>query len=405
MNLFPIESNSIIRIFRYIEWTLLCGYFLIYFLTYFLTHNLPGIYAAQPFNTFVVITCLGLCFLSSFVLPVARPTWQKIVYIFGELMLVTFVNTMGLSWDVLVYLVLAKSCFILKHKYIIMTTILIGIVWNLGTFIGIVKKIEFQRLHMPELMARLSDTNSIIIVNFINHSISYLATSIFVILFSFVLIAEQKSRQRAEVLAKEVETLAANLERTRIARDIHDSLGHTLTTLDVQLELAQKLRQRDSIKAFQALDTAKILASQCLQDVRLSIQTIRQSNFNLNEALNTLVEQVKQNQRFTIQVELNLPQLPLQTSHQLYCIVQEAFTNIQKYAQADCVKLHGWSNNESITIKIIDNGKGFDLKLLHSGFGLRGMHERVQLLGGKLQIETNLGVGTKIQVMIPRVES
>ena len=103
------------------------------------------------------------------------------------------------------------------------------------------------------------------------------------LLLSFAVIAERKSRQKAEFLAKEVEALAATLERTRIARDIHDSLGHTLTTLDIQLEVAQTLRQRAPEQALQALDTAKLLASQCLADVRRAVQTMRQTNFNLNQ--------------------------------------------------------------------------------------------------------------------------
>lgn len=400
MNLSLIESKSIIRTFRYIEWTLLFSCFVLYL---FNNIKIPGLYAAQQLNFFIMLASLTLCFFCSLIFPINRPTWQRLVYIFLEIILVIIVNEMVFNYPMLIYFVLCKSCFLFKQNYVIITAISTGIIWNLVIALTIHRRLEFERLHIAESIARLYDTNSILILNFINISASYLATSIFVILFSFVVIAEQKSRRKAEMLAKEVKILAATLERTRIARDIHDSLGHTLTTLDVQLELAQKLHQRNSTQALQALDTAKLLASQCLQEVRRAVQTMRQSDFNLNEALNTLVEQVKQNQKFIIQVELNLPQLPLQTSHQLYCIVQEGLTNIQKHAQADCVKLRSWSNAESITIEIIDNGRGFNLELPHSGFGLRGMHERVQMLGGKLYIETRFGQGTKIQVTIPRI--
>jgi signal transduction histidine kinase len=92
----------------------------------------------------------------------------------------------------------------------------------------------------------------------------YLAGSVFVIAFTFVVLAERKSRQQAEMLAKQVETLAASLERTRIARDIHDSLGHTLTDLDIQLEVVQALRHADLNQSFQAIDNAKLLSKQCI---------------------------------------------------------------------------------------------------------------------------------------------
>jgi signal transduction histidine kinase len=217
-----------------------------------------------------------------------------------------------------------------------------------------------------------------------------------------VILAERKSRQRAEVLAQEVETLAARLERTRIAREIHDSLGHTLTTLDVQLEVAQKLRQRDPEQALQAVDTAKKLASQCLEDVRAALSTIRNNDFNLQQALYELIAQVKQHQTLDIVVELHLPTLPLQTSHQLYCIVQEGLMNVQKHAQAKTVWLRGWMADESLTLELEDDGQGFDPGQSRSGFGLRGIEERVQLLGGKLKVSTVAAQGTQIQVTIPR---
>jgi signal transduction histidine kinase len=111
-----------------------------------------------------------------------------------------------------------------------------------------------------------------------------------------MMIAEHKSRERAETLAEQVETLAATLERTRIARDIHDSLGHTLTNLDIQLQVALKLHDRDSNKALQSLEHAKQLSSQCIDDVSRVLQTMRQPDFDLNQALETLVEQLRQAQ-------------------------------------------------------------------------------------------------------------
>jgi signal transduction histidine kinase len=226
--------------------------------------------------------------------------------------------------------------------------------------------------------------------------------SLFVILMGFVMVSEQKSRKRAEALAVEVETLAATLERTRIARDIHDSLGHTLTSLDVQLELAQKLCRRDPSKAVETIDTAKLLASQCLQDTRQAVQTMRQSPFDLNNALSTLVSQIQPNQQFEIQTQLNLPPLPLQTSRQLYCIVQEGLTNIQRHAQATRIQIQGKGTEAGIQIKLIDNGCGFDHLDRPTGFGLRGMQERVQMLGGNLKIDSSPNQGTEIEVWVPR---
>ena len=123
----------------------------------------------------------------------------------------------------------------------------------------------------------------------INSTGMYIASSLLVILLCLTVLAERKSRQQAAALSAEVETLAADLERTRIARDIHDSLGHTLTTLDVQLEVAQTLYSQDPERAFQAINQAKSLSGQSLEEVRRALSTMRNGVFNLSTALKSLV--------------------------------------------------------------------------------------------------------------------
>ncbi|MEB3294940.1 MAG: sensor histidine kinase [Synechococcales bacterium] len=245
------------------------------------------------------------------------------------------------------------------------------------------------------------DSRQIFISSVLNYTGGYIIATVFVLLFSHAMIAERKSRQRAESLSQEVETLAAALERTRIAQEIHDSLGHTLTTLDVQLEVAQKLRQRDPDCALQALDTAKQLASQSLQDVRHALHTLRSSTVNLNEAVLSLVEQVRQTRDLTIHTDLNLPHLPLQVSHQLYCVVKEALMNVQKHSQATQVMMNSIFEEDSLLLSLSDNGIGFDPNQPYSRFGLRGMQERVEMLGGSFKISSTIGQGTLIQAHIP----
>ncbi|WP_198287581.1 sensor histidine kinase [Rivularia sp. PCC 7116] len=229
----------------------------------------------------------------------------------------------------------------------------------------------------------------------------YFISCVFVIMFCYLAIAEQKSRKKAEKLTQEVEALASKLERHRIARDIHDSLGHTLTTLDVQLELANTLAKRQPENALQALDTCKQLSSQCLVEVRRAVRTMRFATFNLNEALQTLVEQVRKNRSLDICMEIKLPNLPLQTAQQLYCITKEGLTNIQKHADASKVTLRGETKFNNIVLEIVDNGKGFNPDSPQAGFGLKGMQERVDVLAGEMIIKSGNTKGTCIQVLIP----
>jgi signal transduction histidine kinase len=217
----------------------------------------------------------------------------------------------------------------------------------------------------------------------------------------FVIVSERRSRQKAIALAQEIDSLSAALERSRIARNIHDSLGHTLTTLDIQLELAQRLYDRDPDKAKSALDNAKDLADRSLFDVRRSVQTMRSETFNLDEAITSLVAQIEQNPNLAIELDINLPKLPSSTSYQLYCLLQEGLTNIQKHAQASLISIRGQPTSEGIILEIKDNGRGFNPNLVLSGYGLQGMKERVDNLEGDLKINSAIDQGTRIQVTIP----
>ena len=185
-----------------------------------------------------------------------------------------------------------------------------------------------------------------------------LANCVFVLLLGNVWVEEQKSRQKAERLTKQVETLATDLERNRIARDIHDTLGHSLTSLDVQIELAQRLQATEPARAQQAIDLAKKLSSQALDNVRQALGTMKRSNFDLTEAIVALAEQ---NHPFQIFVDVSFPQLSLQSSYQLYCIIQESITNIQKHAQAERVTIT--SREDEYICQSLQNGAlGYILK-------------------------------------------
>jgi signal transduction histidine kinase len=221
-------------------------------------------------------------------------------------------------------------------------------------------------------------------------------------LFSYAIIAEQKSRQKAQVLAQQVETLAASLERTRIARDIHDSLGHSLTGLQIQLTVAQKFRQRNLDKSFTAVDTAKALTDQCIEDIKRSLKTIRDSHFDLDRALQDLLNRYQQNKYLKIESLISLPKLSLPVSHNVYCLLKEALINIEKHSQATFIRLNLQGMETEIILEIEDNGIGFDAQQFHSGYGIKGMKERVQLHNGKITIDSVGDRGTKIYIAIPR---
>jgi signal transduction histidine kinase len=392
-----IAIPSIGKTVRYIEWIAIATSAIAILVNGILLDDkshLPRVFS----DLVVLILVLCLAPLSS-IFPIDRPVWQRRIYILLELVLILPTRLSEVNLELILFLIFAKASLLLKRKDVIIIVILAGIVWL---------SIPIWLLTLPEVIEFInsqspSPTNfqTLIFQYIINDFSTYLAASTFVILFSFVIVSERRSKEKAIALAQEIDYLSTALERSRIARNIHDSLGHTLTTLDIQLELAQRLFDRNPDKAKHAIDNAKNLADKSLSDVRQSVQTMRLENFNLDEAIITLITQIKEHQNLAINIDLNLPKLPSQIGYQFYCIVQEGLTNIQKHAGASLISIRGQLTSEGIILEIEDNGRGFNPNRVHSGYGLLGMKERVDSLGGILKIKSAINRGTCIQVTIP----
>jgi signal transduction histidine kinase len=333
------------------------------------------------------------------ILPMDRSLWQRRIYVLLAIVILSISNYFEVSTYSLNLVFFLKGCFLLPRSEVILI-VAIALILDITSFSIRASEI-FDQIRHRDLNAYLSVPR--VITNII---MSYIANCTFVLLLGNVWVEEYKSRQRAERLTQQVETLATDLERNRIARDIHDTLGHSLTSLDVQIELAQRLQATEPERAQQSIDLAKKLSSQALDNVRQALGTMKRSNFDLSEAIVTLSEQ---NQPFQIDVDVKFPILSLQSSYQLYCIVQESLTNIQKHAQADRVTIVGSMISNGTILEICDNGKGFNLVGVasalpnrpHAGFGLRNMKERVQCLGGNFNLDSEIDRGTQIKIFIP----
>lgn len=360
-------------------------------------------------DEYVLFSIAGILAILSTIFPINRPVWQRRTYIFVEIFCLLVSRAFSeYGLNLFLYVVFVKSSFLLSRRDVIYTTIVTGIAWQICYVWQLTH--EFS-VPVEELRAtfeeRLAIPRHLVILDtIVNSSIVYIAASLLVILLCLTVISERKSRQEAANLSREVEVLAADLERTRIARDIHDSLGHTLTTLDIQLEVAETLREENPEHSQLALTRAKRLSRQSLQEVRRAVSTMRDGNFNLSSALTSLATQIEQthsSRAHSLKIETNikLPSLPLQISQQLFLIVKEGLTNIQKHSQASVVELWAQSASEGITLGLSDNGIGFALGASHTGFGLRSMQERVQLLNGKMTVHSAVGKGTLIQITIP----
>ena len=205
--------------------------------------------------------------------------------------------------------------------------------------------------------------------------------------------------------AAQVKQLATAQERSRIAREIHDSLGHSLTALNIQLEGAIKLSQRDPQKAHTLLVESKRLGSVALKDVRQSVTALRDDappQESLYDQLNALVETLKASTGITPNINIQLLKpLSEAANIMLYRIAQEGITNIVKHANATAVELSLMADESGFRLLLRDNGRGFDLTQTSTGFGLQGMRERAQTIGGQLTLNSRPGEGCELRLTIP----
>jgi signal transduction histidine kinase len=220
-------------------------------------------------------------------------------------------------------------------------------------------------------------------------------------------LAEVHTRLRE--YSTQVEELSVMRERNRIAREIHDTLGHSLTLLSVQLETATQLEARGDPRLHEELRQARQVAKACLTDVRHSVNALRpdDSSAGTFEAqlrkLVAICEAASPEARITLDLEEATHPLPPDLCQTLYRCVQEALTNIRKHAHATKVLLRLSTSEERVELTVLDNGEGGES--LHvprtPGFGLRGMRERVSLLDGWLRAGPEPGHGWRVEVMLP----
>lgn len=216
------------------------------------------------------------------------------------------------------------------------------------------------------------------------------------------------AHKQLQQYAQQEKDLATSQERNRIARNLHDSLGHALTALNMQLQAAVELWKQDrtSERVEPFLEESQRLGITAMREVRQSVSLLReedQSEKPLADAIADLVETFREGTGIPtkLRVQVNSP-VPASISYTLYRVVQEALTNIYKHAQAMAVEVELATRANSVQVKVVDDGCGFHRNgSSKSSFGLKGMQERVAALGGKLDVATEPGGGCRVVVEVP----
>jgi signal transduction histidine kinase len=219
-------------------------------------------------------------------------------------------------------------------------------------------------------------------------------------------------RRRAEALYHTARELAVTEERNRLAREIHDSVAHYLTVVNVQLEAAEKLAGDQPERAFGLVRRARRLTLESLQEVRRSVAALRAASLeelSLPRALRKLAAEFGANTGIAVEVDVALPddaRVAPEAALALYRAAQEGLTNVQRHAHASAIRLSLARENGHLAMAVQDDGVGppADGTPEHGGFGLLGLRERVELLGGQASFEPAEPRGARLTVVLPAAE-
>ncbi|WP_373539429.1 sensor histidine kinase [Chamaesiphon sp.] len=400
MNSSPVQSRSSpIQLLLLLEWVLLAIAAIVQIL----------VTISNPDLGLPLLNMLGLILFAAIRWCLPDRWSHKLLYTaaeFGLLLLLTFVG--DFPSPSLLYVVLTmRNCILLAGQ-----DVLEGKVRSTITLLALVICLLSQtyRLWSGRLLVHVSPSQ--IGSVWIGFSIVLGLVFLFLHLLVDAILAERKGQEQLAAAnmrlceyALRVEELATAQERNRIARDIHDSLGHSLTVFNIHIGAVLRLLHKDPLEAEALLLEVKDLGSQALQEVRQSVTLLRAEPLkgrSLDAAIGSLATEFQRttgiNPTFTYRIAQSLS---AELNYTLYRLVQESLTNIYKHAAATQVSIEIEQIETKIQAIVRDNGKGFALYCNPAGFGLQGMRERTLAVGGILNIQTALTGGCQIQAIFP----
>ncbi len=231
-----------------------------------------------------------------------------------------------------------------------------------------------------------------------------------------------EAHQRLADTAAQEQELAVLRERNRLAREMHDTLGHALVLVTVKLEIAQRLRERDPERSNHELAATQQIVRESMNELRASIANLRSPTLEhepVCHALSRLMGEMAQRTGIHVTYDLqpDIADFPAQVEETLWKVGQEAIANIEKHAQASNALLRMSRHEETLHMSLEDDGVGLPHeRSQHEAngqtaytspaghYGLNGMTERIAHIGGSLSLKPGAERGTVVEVVLPLVE-
>jgi signal transduction histidine kinase len=293
--------------------------------------------------------------------------------------------------------------FILTSHMILTFSIKYGLIFTGINYLSFVL-IEYIKLGYP----RIQDV--------LPQMLNYLLNFAFVFGFSFVAKLQILQREKLEKTKKELERAYEKLqesydtkeqllierERNKIAGEIHDTVGHTLTTVIIELEASKRLMKKDMDRALEKLELAQEQVRKGLNDIRKSVRTLKDGGEALEfvPSVVSLIKDTEKHSGITIDYTIDmLNELNKDIQRVLLRALQEGLTNGMRHGQSSQFKLCITEKDNNIIFTLSDNGCGAEV--VDYGFGLSNMKHRVEQLNGNLTVSLQKNTGCKINIEIP----
>ncbi|GAB1469538.1 hypothetical protein MASR2M66_04140 [Chloroflexota bacterium] len=284
-------------------------------------------------------------------------------------------------------------------------------------------KYRFSRVVFFSFAVTIFELGLIAINPFKNRSVtvySFIAivrTISFIAVGFFISVLVSRLREQREALreanaglrhyASTLEQLTVSRERNRLARELHDTLAHSLTAISVSLETAKAYFDIDLNQAREIINTSLEATRKGVDETRRALKSLRSSDL-VDLGLTLAVKKAAESaaSRFRLDLELNLqnPMLSLSpdVEQTIFRVTQEAIENITKHSRAKKFSVSLSGDGEHAVLTVQDDGVGFDVKSREESghFGLVGMRERAELAGGKLSVQSEKSKGTKVVLTI-----
>ena len=236
------------------------------------------------------------------------------------------------------------------------------------------------------------------------------------IMFNFAMTVSRKNKQIEENLREleesrnellrayeKVEEATVIEERNRIAKEIHDTAGHSLTTVIMQTEAARLAMEKDPARARHCIDAANLQAKNCLEELRLSVHLLsgRRENVTLKEYLEGILDETAEGTSFTVRSKIDDVEMKDEAERFISNTLREGISNGIRHGGSTAFFFELKDMGNYVELLLSDNGAGADMSKFKEGFGLSGLRAKAEALGGMINFSSEPGEGFEIRLSLP----